>query len=140
MNTGQKRKALAAQINKRTGLLQRTYPLNAVPLECRAAKIPAAGACHKIKMSPSDDRDKGEYSKALLELLIQYDGARSGETGECKAPRVTRKLVSTSSEHASAHSVAVQSRLQVSQLEKAQTEEDPLAAQLHKGYVGELLL
>ena len=140
MNTGQTRKALAAQINKRTGLLQRTHPLNAVPLEHRAAKIPAAGACHKIKMSPSDDRNKDEHLKALLELLTQCDGARSGETGDCKAPRVTRKLVSVSSEHASAHSVAVQSRLQVSQLEKAQTEEDPLAAQLHEDYTGKLLI
>ena len=93
MNTGQTRKALAAQINKRTGLLQRTCPLNAVPLEHRAAKIPAAGAHHKIKMSPSDDRNKDEHLKALLELLTQHDGARSGETGDCKAPRVTRKLV-----------------------------------------------
>jgi hypothetical protein len=111
MNTGQKRKALAAQINKRTGLLQCTHPLNAVPLEHRAAKVPAAGTCHKTKILPSDDRNKDGHSKALLELLMQHDGARSGETGECKAPRVTRKLVSVSSECTSAHSVTVQSRL-----------------------------
>jgi hypothetical protein len=140
LGIGATKKVLSAQINKRTGFLGRQYPISAVPMEYRAVKAPAAGSYHKIKMSPSNGRCKDEYCTALVKLMIIYDAARTADTGTEAAPRVARKLHCISSAYTSTHSTATQARMQSVQLEKAKTQEDPLAAQLHKDFQGDLLL
>ena len=72
--------------------------------------------------------------------MIAHDAARTEDTGTEAAPRVARKLHCISTAYTSAHSTATQARMQSVQLEKAKTQEDPLAAQLHKDFQGKLLL
>jgi hypothetical protein len=72
--------------------------------------------------------------------MIMRDAARTTDTATEAAPRVAKKPHCISSAYTSAHSTATQARMQSVQLEKAKTQEDPLAAQPHNDFQGKLLL